>query len=135
MNRLFQSNSLFMRIGGQPGIQNLLKHFYADVRQHAVLGPVFQRHIHDWPAHEKKIGTFWAQVTGGPSGYAGGMAARHLALGIGAAHFQAWLQLWEFNCQAHLSSGEAREMIALAHEIGRRLKSMLGVSSESASLK
>jgi hemoglobin len=126
------SLSLFERIGGQPAIQNLLHHFYSDVRQHGLLGPVFARHIPDWPAHLKKIGTFWAQITGGPSGYHGGMPARHLALGIEARHFQAWLQLWEFNCQAHLPPAEAGEMISLSHEIGRRLRSILRISSEKS---
>ncbi|HVV71188.1 MAG TPA: group III truncated hemoglobin [Verrucomicrobiae bacterium] len=130
MNSSEQPTSLYGRLGGQPGIQNLLKHFYADVRQHAILGPVFHRQIKDWPAHLEKIGTFWAQVTGGPSRYGGGMPARHLALGIGAEHFQAWLGLWEFNCGAHLPPTEGREMIALAHDIARRLTTMLGVSSE-----
>lgn len=130
VNPLASTSNLYERIGRQPGIQNLLHHFYADVRQHALLGPVFARHIHDWPAHLKKIGTFWAQVTGGPSGYNGGMPARHLALGIEAAHFGAWLQLWEFNCNAHLQPAEAEEMIALAHEIGRRLKTILRLPSE-----
>lgn len=133
VNQLNQSASLFERIGGQPGIQNLLKHFYADVRQHVLLGPVFQRHIPDWPAHLIKIGTFWSQVTGGPTGYRGGMPARHMALGIEAAHFQSWLQLWEFNCKAHLPPAEAEEMIALAHEIGRRLKTLLRLPSEEGS--
>lgn len=129
MNQQNPPASLYDRIGGQPGIQKLLKFFYADVQQHALLGPVFQRQIQDWPAHLEKIGRFWAQVTGGPTGYAGGMAARHLTLGIDASHFAVWLQLWEFNCSAHLPPAEAREMIDLAHDLGRRLRAILRVES------
>lgn len=117
--------SLYERLGGHAGIAALLRHFYIDVRQHAVLGPVFNAHIQDWDAHLAKIAEFWAGQTGGPSGYGGGFGVAHLQLGLGPEHFQHWLGLWDFNCRRHLASEEAGEMIALAHEIGRRLQSIL----------
>lgn len=129
MNPVHPQSSLYDRIGGDSGIQNLLKFFYADVRQHDLLGPVFQRQIHDWQAHLERIGRFWTQITGGPSGYTGGMAGRHMPLGIEVDHFAAWLQLWELNCTTHLPAAEAREMISLAHELGRRLKTVLRLES------
>jgi len=118
-------SSLFDRIGGREGLAVLLRHFYADVRQHELLGPIFNRQIRDWPAHLEKIGSFWARLTGGPSDYAGGMPAKHINLGIDPGHFAAWLQLWSFNCTCHLRETEAREMIGLAREIGQRLKSLV----------
>ncbi|MGH7980377.1 MAG: hypothetical protein ACREE6_13460, partial [Limisphaerales bacterium] len=72
-------------------------------------------------------GSFWARLTGGPSGYSGQMPMKHFNLGIGARHFGAWLQLWTFNCRSHFAEAEAGEMICMAQEIGRRLKSILGV--------
>jgi hemoglobin len=119
--------SLFERIGGREGLALLLRHFYSDVRQHVLLGPIFNKQIQNWPEHLETIGSFWARLTGGPSNYSGQMPAKHLALGIDATHFSAWLQLWRFNCSSHLKEAEAQEMISLAHEIGRRLKSILGV--------
>ena len=117
--------SLYERIGGQSGLANLLRHFYADVRQHNFIGPIFNRQIHDWTAHLATIGSFWARLTGGPSTYSGQMPVKHLSLGLQTAHFQAWLQLWEFNCRSYLGKPEAQEMILLAHDIGRRLKSIV----------
>ncbi|MBK8859000.1 MAG: hypothetical protein IPN11_15360 [Opitutaceae bacterium] len=39
---MFQpSASLFDRIGGRPALADLLRHFYADVRQHEEIGPIF----------------------------------------------------------------------------------------------
>lgn len=114
--------SLYERMGGRDGLRRLLWHFYSDVRQHALIGPVFDRQISDWPAHIEKIASFWARLTGGPLEYSGGMPMKHLNLGIEPQHFAAWLQLWEFNCANHLGPAEAQEMIALAHEIGGRLK-------------
>ena len=117
--------SLYSRLGGEPGIAKLLRHFYADVRQHRLIGPVFNERIQDWPAHLAKIGQFWARATGGPSRYAGPMPARHMDLGIDARHFEAWLQLWEANCRCHLPADAAGEMIALARGIGRRLLDLI----------
>ena len=125
MEQTNTQQSLYDRIGGHEGLKLLLRHFYADVRQHALLGPIFNKHIDDWPAHLVKIGSFWVRLTGGPSGYFGQMPAKHLRLGIEARHFNAWLQLWDFNCCSHLKSAEAQEMICLAHEIGRRLKEII----------
>ena len=119
--------SLFDRIGGQESLTKLLQHFYADVRQHKLIGPIFNRQIEDWPSHLEVITSFWAKLTGGPSKYSGQMPAKHLNLGLSGEHFRAWLQLWEFNCCRHLGETEAQEMIGLAHDIGQRLKSIIGV--------
>jgi hemoglobin len=120
--------SLYDRMGGRETLAHLLRHFYSDVRQHNLVGPIFNEHIKDWPSHLETIGSFWARLTGGPSAYSGGMPAKHMSLGLNAGHFQAWLQLWEFNCRKYLKSVEAQEMISLAQEIGRRLKGLVGVS-------
>lgn len=121
--------SLYERIGGDAGLARLLKHFYSDVRQHSLIGPVFNKHVKDWPEHLKTIASFWARITGGPSDYSGSMPAKHLYLGINAGHFEAWLQLWRFNCGAHLPSGEAQEMVSLAQAIAARLKGILAPAS------
>ena len=119
------SDSLYERLGGHDGLLELLHYFYADVRQHRVLGPIFNAHIDDWPAHIAKIAEFWARQTGGPSRYPGGFAAAHLPLGIGAEHFQHWLGLWTVNCQRNLPAAEAKEMTDLAQRIGGQLLRIL----------
>lgn len=121
--------TLYDRIGGESGLAELLRHFYADVRQHAVLGPIFDARIQNWPEHLLKIGEFWALQTGGPSKYRGGFAAAHLPLGIGAEHFGHWLALWDINCQRRLAAPEAADMSALAHQLGERLQRVLAGQS------
>ena len=115
------TSTLYSRLGGHAGILKLITPFYADVRQHAVLGPVFNAHITDWPAHLAKITEFWALQTGGESAYRGGFGAAHLRLGLKPEHFEHWLALWEFNNQRQLAAQEAGEMTALAYELARRL--------------
>ncbi|HEX5223222.1 MAG TPA: group III truncated hemoglobin [Verrucomicrobiae bacterium] len=114
-------NSLYERLGGHDGILKLIKTFYVDVRQHAVIGPIFNSRIHDWPAHLDKIADFWALQADGPTRYRGGFAGAHMALGLEAEHFQHWLGLWELNNGRHLAAREAAELNAIAHELGRRL--------------
>lgn len=119
--------TLYNRIGGRDGLMLLLRRFYADVRQHAEIGPIFAAHIADWPAHLGKIAGFWSGLTGGPALYGGGMAARHIPLRLEEKHFQAWLGLWQRHCRAHLPANEADEMIAVAESIGQRLRMIAGV--------
>ncbi len=116
-----QDESLYERLGGHEGILKLIKSFYADVRQHAVLGPIFNAKIQDWPAHLEKIAEFWALQAGGESRYRGGFGAAHIPLELRPEHFQLWLGLWEFNNSRLLPQREASEMNALAQQFARRL--------------
>lgn len=118
--------SVFDQMGGAPALKNLLHHFYADVRQDELIGPIFNARIHDWPSHLDKIGSFWARQAGGPSGYAGGFGAAHRSLGLQPEHFHRWLGLWERNCRQHLEPVAADWMIARAHDLGNNLKRILG---------
>jgi hemoglobin len=127
-----QQPPLYSRLGGLEGILRLIRPFYMDVRQHAVLGPIFNAHIADWPAHLEKIAGFWALQSGGPSEYRGGFAGAHIPLGLRPELFQHWLGLWEFNNGRHLPPAEAAEMNALAHEFARRL---LAVTQGRSSLR
>jgi hemoglobin len=122
------SGTLYERIGGHEGLAKLLRHFYADVRQHEVIGPIFNARIHDWPMHLAKIEEFWALQSGGPSTYRGGFGPAHLGLDIQPEFFAHWLALWDFNCRRHLGEPEAAEMSAIAHEFGRRLSRLVAAN-------
>ncbi|HEY4246057.1 MAG TPA: group III truncated hemoglobin [Lacunisphaera sp.] len=131
MNTYPTSGSLFDRIGGRPKIQELLKYFYADVRQHQEIAPIFAANITDWPAHLEKIADFWSGVTGGPASYSGAMPMKHVPLGLAEAHFQAWLGLWARQCRARLSAAEADELIQIAETIGQRLRQIIAFHADS----
>ncbi|MDP3072559.1 MAG: group III truncated hemoglobin [Opitutaceae bacterium] len=117
--------ALFDRLGGRPRLLYLLRHFYADVRQHGEIGPIFAARITDWPAHLEKIADFWSGATGGPARYSGPMSFKHLSLGLEERHFAAWLDLWQRHCRAHLPPDEAQQLIALAELIGVRLRQIV----------
>lgn len=118
-------DSLFVRMGGRPRLMQLLRHFYADVRQHAEIGPIFTAKITDWPAHLEKIADFWSNVTGGPLNYSGPMPMKHMPLGLEGRHFAAWLDLWRRHCRIHLAPAEAEELIHAAESIGERLHALV----------
>ncbi|MEO6568746.1 MAG: group III truncated hemoglobin [Opitutaceae bacterium] len=119
------AGSLFERLGGRAGLEELLRHFYADVRQHQDIGPIFSAQIQDWPSHLEKIADFWSGATGGPAHYSGPMPQKHFPLGLGEVHFDAWLDLWRRHCRIHLAPREAEEMIRLAEAIGERLRALI----------
>jgi len=119
-------------MGGRTRLLHLLRHFYADVRQHQEIGPIFRAQIQDWPAHLEKIADFWSGATGGPARYAGPMPQKHFPLGLGVSHFEAWLELWRRHCRIHLNSSEAEEMIHLAEAIGERLRRLIQIKAEGA---
>ncbi len=113
---------LYDHLGGHQGILKLIRPFYADVRQHGELGPIFNAHIDDWEDHMAKITEFWALQTGGPSRYRGGFAGAHLRIPqLRIRHFSLWLELWDFNCQRMLDPHLAARMSELAHILARRL--------------
>lgn len=121
------SLSLFERIGGLDVIRPLLRSFYADVRQHAEIGPIFNAMVDDWPAHREKIAGFWSTVTGGPATYAGPLFQVHRNLPLRPEHFAAWLDLWTRHCHIHLPPQVAEDLIRIARMMAHRLGAPAGV--------
>jgi hemoglobin len=107
--------TLYDRMGGRPVLLKLLKHFYADVRQHAEIAPIFAA----------KIADFRSGLTGGPRLYTGGMPWKHVPLRLEERHFFAWLELWRRNCRIYLSADVAEDMIAAAESLGLRLRQIV----------
>jgi truncated hemoglobin YjbI len=97
-------NLLHQRIGGHEGISKLLCHFYADVRQDPLVGPIFNAKIKDWKHHLEIITSFWETLIGGPSSYARPMPMkhRHSACGkkISSAGFSFDRQIAVLSCPA-----------------------------------
>ena len=118
---------LYQRIGGSEGLSRLLRHFYADVRQDPLIGPIFNAQIKDWKHHLEVIASFWETIIGGPSTYARPMPMKHLTLRLREKDFERWLFLWQANCRTQLSSDVAKEMIELANHIAHRLRTILGI--------
>lgn len=76
-------------------ISELVDTFYARVRAHPRLGPIFNGEIDDWPAHLAKLKDFWASVAMNAGRYSGKPVPAHMKLdGIAREDFGLWLGLF-----------------------------------------
>lgn len=104
-------------------IDRVVTVFYAAIRRHEVLGPVFAGHVEDWPAHEDRIARFWRRAILYEPVYDGNPMQVHMAAGdVRAAHFPIWLALFDETLRRCLPPEPAAGWSALAHRIGRGLR-------------
>lgn len=101
--------------------------FYARIRSHKILGPIFGAHVTDWPSHEAKIAAFWRNAILYERSYNGNPMVVHRAAGdVHPGHFTPWLALFDTVLDEVLNPEAAAAYSALAHRIGRGLR--MGVS-------
>lgn len=104
-------------------LEHVIRVFYAAIRRHETLGPVFARHVADWPAHEARIARFWKNAILYQPGYDGNPMQVHMAAGdVRAEHFPLWLALFDETLERLLPHETARAWSALAHRIGNGLR-------------
>ncbi|MCJ1901781.1 MULTISPECIES: group III truncated hemoglobin [Paracoccus] len=104
-------------------IDRVVATFYAAVRRHEVLGPVFAAHVADWPEHEAKIARFWRNAILYERGYDGNPMQVHMRTGdVKAQHFAPWLMLFDETLRRTLPPETAKAWSALAHRIGAGLR-------------
>lgn len=107
----------------RPEIERVVARFYARVRTHPGLGPVFAVHVRDWPAHEAKIADFWANTILHERGYDGSPMAAHVKAGnVKPGMFSTWLALFDHVLRDELRADQAEAWSRLAHRIGRSLR-------------
>ena len=103
-------------------ISHLVHAFYAKVRDDAMLGPVFERHVADWDHHLPKMVDFWSSALRGSQRYRGTPMPVHCALpGLNESLFARWLELF-FETASALPN---REMGERAVELSRRIAQSL----------
>lgn len=104
-------------------IARVVAAFYAQIRQHPGLGPVFAAHVTDWPAHEEKITHFWANAILFERAYDGNPAQIHKqSHSVRPGMFEPWLALFDMTLKRELRPDQAAAWSALAHTIGRSLR-------------
>lgn len=100
-------------------ISRVVAVFYARVRGHDVLGPVFAAHVSDWPEHEEKIAGFWRNAILRERSYSGNPMRVHVSRpDVKAEHFPLWLDLFHEVLRAELPAQTALQWGALADRIG-----------------
>lgn len=112
-------------------IERVVTRFYARIRVHDVLGPVFGAHVNEWREHESKIAGFWKKSILLEAGYEGNpMQVHHRTPEVKAEHFALWLALFDEVLRAELPEQTAASWSALAHRIGRGLR--IGIETRDA---
>ena len=107
----------------RPQIERVVAVFYAAIRTHPGLGPVFAEHVRDWPSHEAKIADFWANTILHERSYDGSPMVAHIKAGnVKPGMFSTWLTLFDSVLRAELRTDQAQAWSALAHRIGRSLR-------------
>ncbi len=100
-------------------IDRVVARFYAQIRLHPVLGPVFASHVTDWPEHEEKIAAFWRNAILRQKSYSGNPMQVHVTRpDIKTEHFPIWLGLFHKVLHQELPDLQARQWAALADRIG-----------------
>ncbi|MEX0286848.1 MAG: group III truncated hemoglobin [Paracoccaceae bacterium] len=116
-------------------IDQVVAAFYARVRVHPVLGPIFNDSISTdadlWRVHEAKIGRFWRNALLRQPVYDGNPMMVHAGtMAVKAHHFAIWLELFDQVLAEELPEQTARAWSKLAHRIGRGLS--LGLDTARA---
>lgn len=113
-------------------IEQLVACFYARIREHDVLGPIFIKAVGAgdaaWRHHEAKIASFWRNAIGMDNSYSGTPMQVHMDNhDIQPEHFAEWLEVFHDVAGQTLTSDQAQHIGELANRIGRGLS--LGIAN------
>ena len=104
-------------------IERVVREFYALIRQHPGLGPVFAVHVDDWDMHEATVADFWANAILHERSYDGSPMEAHVKAGnVRPGMFDPWLKLFHTVLQSELRPDQAAAWFDLATRIGRSLR-------------
>lgn len=115
-------------------IEDLVVTFYARIRQHPSLGPIFERVIgDDWTPHLKLMCDFWSSVMLTTGRYKGRPIPAHVRINqrqdgpgerplIQPGHFAEWLSLFEATARELFNPDLAAAFVEKARRIAESLK-------------
>jgi hemoglobin len=76
-------------------IDHFVETFYGKIQHDALLGPIFNARVRDWPAHLARMKGFWRSVLHNSGEFAGNPMLKHVVIpGLDAGHFGQWLELF-----------------------------------------
>ncbi|MFY9695285.1 MAG: group III truncated hemoglobin [Xanthobacteraceae bacterium] len=117
----------------EPMIDRLIRGFYARARRDPLIGPIFDREVHDWEAHFARMRDFWSSVALMSGRYHGQPMAAHLPLPIDTPHFNRWLELFAATARELCAPAAAAHFIERAHRIADSLE--LGIATQRGEIR
>jgi hemoglobin len=117
----------------EEALGRLVEHFYARVRRDALLGPVFERAIADWPEHLERLQAFWSSVMLTSGRYKGRPLPAHLRHreAMTAKRFERWLALWRETTAELFAPEAAAQLQAKAGRIAESLSLAMAYASRA----
>ena len=108
-------------------IHAFIVEFYARMRKHEELGPIFERHLGGaWDSHMERLTDFWMTMLGGGTLYRGNPFEVHRRIEEMAEHqFTDWLAIFESAADDCLPEDLAVRAKERAHRIAGSLKAGL----------
>lgn len=104
-------------------IARLVDDFYTSIRADQLLGPIFEAHVEDWPAHLETLTAFWSSVTLITGRYKGAPFDAHLGIGrLEEGHFERWLELFDAALRRQCTPEQALLFRDRAHRIARNFQ-------------
>ena len=103
-------------------IETLVRRFYRNVRNNAVLGPVFEARIADWECHLARMSAFWSSVALMTGRYHGRPMDAHLPPPVDAAHVDISLQIFAATANEVCPPSAASHIIERARRIAESLE-------------
>ncbi|MCR6631298.1 MAG: group III truncated hemoglobin [Magnetospirillum sp.] len=98
-------------------LYRLVERFYELGRRDALLGPIFESAIHDWPGHFRVVADFWSHALFGTGRYRGHPFPAHMRLDFPAEAFDRWLEVFERAATEILRPMEAEAALGRARHM------------------
>lgn len=111
-------------------LKQLVDGFYGRVRDDAMLGPIFEEKIKNWPEHLETMVKFWSSVALMTGHYHGAPMPKHLPLPVDIEHFQRWLTLFRLTAREVCPPAGAAWVIERAERIATSMH--MGIESARA---
>jgi len=104
-------------------IDRMVETFYAQIREHERLGPVFEARLAGkWPQHLSTMKAFWQSVLLKTGSYKGKPVPAHMRLKtMEATDFGEWLELFRPVARDVSGPEAAREVILVAERVAQSL--------------
>lgn len=105
----------------QEMLTDLVHGFYDKIRKDAVLAPIFDSRLTEWPPHLDRMVSFWSSVALMTGTYHGKPVPAHAHLPVTRAHFDRWLTLFRETANEICTPLGAAHVIERAERIARSL--------------
>ncbi|MFN8052541.1 MAG: group III truncated hemoglobin [Acidimicrobiales bacterium] len=121
-------------------VAEMVRRFYADVAQDALLGPLFNDVAHtDWSAHLPKLTAFWCRALFSMPGYEGNPYRSHQDVHsqspFTVAHFERWLELFVDIVDSGWEGPKVEQAKALARKVADvHCRNIVGETLDARSL-